>query len=147
MKKIFILISIACLALSSCRLSNSAPEEISSEMIAEKTTIAFEEEVFKFGEITQGEKVDFEFKFTNTGDSPLVIVSVKPSCGCTVADDWPDYPITPGEGGVIPVEFNSEGKKGHQSKSITLVANTTPRTHVLMIEGDIIAPDSNNNRP
>lgn len=141
MRKIIPIIAIATLALSSCRMSNSAPTEISSEMVAEKTTMAFENEVFKFGEITQGEKVDFVFEFTNTGETPLVIISVKPSCGCTITEDWPDYPIAPGEGGVIPVQFSSEGKSGHQSKSITLVANTTPRTHVLMIEGDVIAPE------
>jgi hypothetical protein len=123
-------------------MTNNEPIEISSEMVANKTTISFEKEVFKFEDMTQGEKVDFEFKFTNTGDAHLVILSVKPSCGCTITEDWPDYPIAPGEGGVIPVQFSSEGKRGHQSKSITVIANTTPRTHVLMIEGDIIAPDN-----
>lgn len=141
MKNSIILLSIVLLSCSSCKLSNSKPAEIDSEMITQRTTMAFEEEVYTFGEMTQGEKVDFVFKFTNTGDFPLVIVSVQPSCGCTITEDWPDYPIAPGEGGVIPVQFSSEGKKGHQSKSITLVANTTPRTHVLMIEGDIIAPE------
>ena len=141
MKKIFLSIGIALVAMSSCRMSNSNPTEINSEMVADRTTVEFEKEVFTFGEITQGEKVDFEFTFKNTGEFPLLIISVKPSCGCTIADDWPDYPLAPGEGGVIPVQFSSEGKSGHQSKSITVVANTTPRTHVLMIEGDIIAPE------
>jgi hypothetical protein len=141
MKNSITLLSIVLLAFSSCKLSNSKPDVIDAQMITQKTTMTFDKEVFTFGEMTQGETVDFEFKFTNTGDSPLVIVSVQPSCGCTITEDWPDYPIAPGEGGVIPVQFNSERKQGHQSKSITLVANTKPRTHILMIEGDIIAPE------
>jgi hypothetical protein len=132
------------LVLSSCKLTNSNESDpITSDIITARTTISFEEDVFNFGNMTQGEKVSYEFKFKNSGDNPLLILSVKPSCGCTVSEDWPDYPIEPGEGGVIPIEFNSEGKKGHQSKSITLVANTEPRTSVLMIEGDIIAPEIN----
>ena len=134
---------VALLSLSACRMSNSQDEPLTSDIVTSRTTLEFEEDVFDFGEMTQGEKVSYEFKFKNTGDSPLLILSVKPSCGCTVSEDWPDYPIEPGDGGVIPVTFNSEGKKGHQSKSITLVANTDPRTTVLMIEGDIIAPQLN----
>jgi hypothetical protein len=143
MRALLLLLSLALIGSSSCKLSNSNSEPLTSDIITSRTLIEFEEDVFNFGEMTQGEKVSFEFKFKNTGDSPLVILSVKPSCGCTVAEDWPDHPIEPGDGGVIPVEFNSEGKKGHQSKSITLVANTEPRTTVLMIEGDIIAPEMN----
>lgn len=131
----------ALVSIASCKMTNSTPDELTPEMVSNKTTIVFEDDVFNFGEMTQGEKVNFEFEFKNNGDHPLVILSVRPSCGCTLTEDWPDYPIAPGEGGVIPVEFNSEGKKGHQSKSITLVANTTPRTTLLMIEGDVIAPD------
>lgn len=137
-------IVILSMVFSSCKLTNSNESEpITSDIITARTTIEFEEDVFNFGEMSQGEKVSYEFKFKNSGDNPLLILSVKPSCGCTVSEDWPDYPIGPGETGVIPVEFSSEGKSGHQSKSITLVANTDPRTTVLMIEGDIIAPEIN----
>jgi len=109
-------------------------------VLADKTSISFEETVFSFGEISQGETVEFVFSFTNTGEFPLVLAGVKPSCGCTITEDWPDYPIAPGEGGVIPVKFDSKGKRGHQSKNITVVANTLPNTTVLTLEGDIIAP-------
>ena len=35
----------------------------------------FEKTEFDFGTIAKGAKVEHEFKFTNTGDAPLVIVN------------------------------------------------------------------------
>src|SRR5680860_207837 len=43
----------------------------------------FEEMEFEFGTIKEGEKVEHQFNFTNTGESPLVISNVQASCGCT----------------------------------------------------------------
>jgi hypothetical protein len=132
--------------LASCRLTTEN-EGITTEMVissgdnGEVSEITFKETLFKFGEISQGEKVDFVFEFENTGDIPLIIASVK--AGCTLTEDWPREPISPGEGGKIPVQFNSDGLKGHMSKSITLVANTKPKTSILYFEGTVIAPESN----
>lgn len=109
---------------------------------AKLPAIKFEEELFDFGDITQGEKVEHVFMFTNTGEADLIITSAKGSCGCTVPE-WPKKPIKPGEKGEINVVFNSEGKKGRQHKKITIVANTQPSTNVVAISGDIIAPEVN----
>ena len=39
-----------------------------------------------------------EFKFTNTGEGPLIISSAQGSCGCTVPE-YPNAPVAPGEEG------------------------------------------------
>jgi len=113
-----------------------------------KTTIEFEETTFDFGTITSGEKVNYVYKFTNTGDNPLLITMAKGSCGCTVPS-WPKEPIMPGESGDIEVQFNSKGKSGRQSKRITITANTDPAQTYLTITGDLekaelpmISPDA-----
>ena len=49
-----------------------------------------------FGEIRQGKPVTTTFEFTNTGAAPLLISSVKTSCGCT-ASNWTKDAIQPGE--------------------------------------------------
>src|ERR1044071_3684921 len=49
-----------------------------------KTTIKFDEMKYDFGEITEGDKVDHTFNFTNSGNSPLIITGAIGSCGCTV---------------------------------------------------------------
>ena len=73
------------------------------------TTIAFEETEYDFGMVMEGEKVVHDYKFTNTGEEPLIISNAKGSCGCTVPD-WPREPIAPGESGVIKVQFDSKNK-------------------------------------
>src|SRR5689334_4293874 len=69
----------------------------------------FEEDTHDFGTITEGEKVQYAFKFTNVGNGDLVIRSANGSCGCTVPE-WPHEPVPPGGKGTINVTFNSEGK-------------------------------------
>ncbi|MFT4660990.1 MAG: hypothetical protein ACI8XB_001261 [Patiriisocius sp.] len=134
-----------------CRVTNSGNESLNTNMVTNKITpenaglsvagITFEKEVFNFGKISQGEKITFTFKFKSSGEGPLVIGAVKPSCGCTTPKDWPKDPIMPGDEGLIEVEFNSEGKSGLQSKSINIVSNTDPSTSVLYLEGEVVSPN------
>lgn len=134
----------ASLMLTACGGgSEEAPaeQEVSTENVEQTTSIVFEEEVFDFGSITQGEKVTHTFKFQNSGDADLVIVSAKGSCGCTVPE-WPKEPIPAGGEGVINVVFNSEGKSGKQHKRVTVVANTEPATTAVALKGDVIAPET-----
>jgi hypothetical protein len=76
-----------------------------------------------FGTISEGQKLDVAYRFLNSGDKPLIIAKVQPSCGCTVAEQ-PDEPILPGKEGVIKASFNSEGRIGINHKKIYVIANT-----------------------
>ncbi len=100
----------------------------------------FETDTHDFGRIGQGEKVSFVFKFKNSGKRDLVISGQKATCGCTVAD-YPKNPVKPGESGQIAVSFDSEGKKGMQTKTVTLTANTQPNTKVLTIKAEVVLPE------
>ena len=104
------------------------------------TSLVFEETEFDFGEIMEGEKVIHNYKFTNTGDEPLIIQNAKGSCGCTVPD-WERDPIAPGESSVIKVQFDSKNKGkvggGLQSKRVTITANTDPVNSYLTIKGKV----------
>lgn len=101
--------------------------------------ITFETTTYDFGQIYQGERVKYSFKFTNTGNSDLLISQVSASCGCTVAE-YPKKPIKPGEGGSITVEFNSAGRRGQQSKTVTVSTNAQPPTVVLTIKAMVVEP-------
>lgn len=110
--------------------------------LPDRTSISFETPSFDFGTITQGEAVQYVYKFTNTGDKPLIISKAKGSCGCTVPV-WPKKPIAPGETGELKVEFNSKGKMGKQHKSITVTSNTDPAITNLAIKGEVVLPPKN----
>jgi len=90
-----------------------------------------------FGKIAEGRKLDVSFRFKNTGDKPLIIQKVQPSCGCTVAEE-PNEPVPPGQEGVIKASFNSEGRLGANHKTLYVTANTkTKQSHELHFEVEV----------
>jgi hypothetical protein len=119
----------------------SVSASASGEDSGDRPEIKFDEEVFDFGRITQGEQVSHTFTFKNTGDKDLLITGASASCGCTVPE-WPKQPIGPGKEGKINVVFNSEGKSGLQEKTITVVTNCEPATRVIRIKGDVVVAET-----
>ncbi len=114
MKKLFILTAVFLMSFQ--LYAQEKTEELDGPQIT------FEVSSHDFGDIAQGEKVNYVFKFENTGIEPLILSNVLTTCGCT-ATSWPRQPIVPGEGGEISVSFNSAGKMGKQNKVITVVSN------------------------
>lgn len=101
------------------------------------TTMVFEDgQVYDYGVINAGEKVKYSYKLKNTGSEPLIISNCKGSCGCTVPV-CPTAPIAPGETAEIPVEFDSKGKNGPDTKTVTITANTNPSQTILTIKGEV----------
>lgn len=106
--------------------------------------LTFETESFDFGSITEGEKPTYTFRFTNTGDSPLTISHVQPSCGCT-APSYSTEAVHPNDAGEITVEFNSEGRPGDFNKTISVQVQGAVDSHsTLRITGTVIAVDIQN---
>ncbi len=110
-----------------------------------KTKVEFENLKLDKGKIKEGDMAKYVFKFKNTGDEPLTITNARGSCGCTVPT-WPKEPIKPGESGEIVAEFNSKGKPGMQTKTVTVTTNTDPINTTLTIMADVQA-DPNAPKP
>jgi hypothetical protein len=87
------------------------------------TTIQWLDSSKDFGKIEEGQKLEVSFRFKNTGDKPLVIERVQPSCGCTVAEQSTE-PIAPGAEGQVKASFNSQGRTGVNHKTLFVTANT-----------------------
>lgn len=100
------------------------------------TSMSFKETTFDFGTVTEGEMVSHTYKFTNTGNEPLVLSDAKGSCGCTVPK-WPREPIAPGQSGEITVEFNSKAKVGKRNQKVTITANTNPPQSFITLTGEV----------
>lgn len=98
--------------------------------------IKFEELVWDFGEIVEGDIVEKKFKFTNIGNAPLQIKSTSATCGCTLPS-FPFLDILPGESNVIGVTYNSVGKIGNQNPEITVESNTETKTTILKLQGKV----------
>ena len=77
-----------------------------------------------FGEVMQGNKVEHVYKFTNTGNEPLILTNVQTTCGCTLPKSWPRDPIMPGGTGELVIAFDSSGKPmGKLERTTTVVSN------------------------
>ena len=100
--------------------------------------IKFETTVHDFGTFSKSApKVTYDFRFTNVGNSPLVINQAIASCGCTIPE-YTKAPIEPGKSGVVRVTYNRTGKyPGPFSKSITIRSNATRALVRLYIQGDM----------
>ncbi len=141
-----ILILASALAFSVVACKQKAADKVSSEEVAEAAkedakvgefpVMKFEELEHDFGTINEGDIVRHTFKFTNTGETPLVITNAKGSCGCTVPS-YPKEPIAPGATSEMVVKFNSNGKPNQQTKTVTITANTETGTEKIKIRASV----------
>jgi hypothetical protein len=124
------------------RLSVSATREedfskLTPDQKANAPKVVFESMEFNFGVMNEGEVKDYEFKFTNTGKSDLILRKVKASCGCTAVAPQ-ETVIKPGKSSVIKTSFNSTGKPGKQNKTITVITNDPDNSSItLKVVGDV----------
>ncbi|WP_299523050.1 DUF1573 domain-containing protein [Winogradskyella sp.] len=151
MKKVILGLSTLCMvAFTSCK------DDAASKVNSEKVAVAAERDAnagnfpvmemdkmeHDFGTIVNGTPVETIFKYTNTGNSMLVVSNIKSSCGCTVPSNYTKE-VAPGETGQFTVKFNGKGN-GKVSKSLTMTTNTEKGAEVVkitaMVEKDPNAP-------
>ena len=97
------------------------------------TTMKFDRMKHDYGTIKADTDNKTFFTVTNTGKNPLIIETVKASCGCTTPKK-PEKPIMPGESDKIEVVFHpKETQLKQQDKTVRVIANTDPSETVLNI--------------
>ncbi|MBS1495493.1 MAG: DUF1573 domain-containing protein [Bacteroidetes bacterium] len=145
-KGIFI-VATACLIFTSCdvrkkdarsNILNGAEQPVAAK---DPTTVQIIDSAYDFGNINEGDQVEYNYKFKNTGNKPLVIIHTSASCGCTVPEK-PEQPILPGEVGFIKVKFNSEHRAGNAHKTINVESNANPAFPTLTLTGVVKAKDN-----
>lgn len=96
------------------------------------------EAVVDVGTVPRGESIERTFEIRNTGDQPLELVEVRPTCGCTVADY--DRSIAPGGSGRVRAVVDTAKFRGAIAKSVRVFTNdaVTPEIE-LVIKADVRA--------
>ena len=107
--------------------------------------MTFDVTTVDYGSIDKGSEPLRKFKFTNTGNEPLIIKAAKGSCGCTVPK-YPQEPIMPGESNFIEVRYDTQ-RTGMFTKTVTLTTNEATDTHTLTIKGDVKVPPTQESVP
>ena len=142
MNRVFLIIVLPAI-LFSCDIRHAKHKEDvdfgqTSSNFKDSTTVQIIDSAYNFGKVTDGEKVEYNFKFRNSGKNPLIIASATSSCGCTVPEK-PEAPIAPGEIGYLKVVFDSKNRVGEVHKDITVVSNAYPSFPQLQLLGEVIS--------
>ena len=103
--------------------------------------LKFESESHDFGKVKEGDIASYQFKFTNTGNAPIILSKVQASCGCTTPE-WTKEPILPGKTGIITASYNSNARPGAFTKTVTVTSNATEGSKILTIKGMVEGKNS-----
>lgn len=126
-------ISVSVLFISVFLLSFNIQDEYNKRVASGIEWIKTEHD---FGRIKQNIPVTAAFEFKNPTMTPLVILSVEPQCGCTVAD-YPQEPISYEKKGVVSISFDARNN-GYFQKSILVTTNTDQGSTTLIIKGEVV---------
>jgi len=139
-----VLFIVALLLLSgySCNSNQGRMKSTNLNNTSDTAVISFTEYEHDFGKVTEGEKVACSFTFGNKGRGPLIISSVTTTCGCTVAK-YDAKPIAPRDSGSVEIVFDSSGKSGKQTKTITIHSNASKPIVLLKISGEVLNSSNN----
>ena len=129
MKKVLYLLGIMLLMVGAAKAQDAKTQN--------GPEIEFEKVVHDYGDVPYNGDGKCEFRFTNTGNEPLLVLKPKSSCGCTVST-WPKDPILPGKSEVIEVTYRTN-RVGKIDKTITVTSNAVQNpTMVLRIKGRVL---------
>ena len=149
MKKTFFLIPAISIVFFSCDIrkkdkpAQNLPATSAPQEFKEFTSVQIIDTTYNFGKVKEGDIVEYNYRFKNTGDKPLIIADAAASCGCTVPEK-PENLIQPGEIGFIKVKFNSDRRPGEVEKTITVKSNAQPEFPQLFLKGTVIGKTEEN---
>lgn len=101
-----------------------------------KADFTFEKEVIKLGKVKEGEVLNFEYSFTNSGTEPLIISDIKVACTCTKFE-FPKSPVAPGEKQIIKVSFDTKNKIGYQDRTLEIYSNARKSPKIVRFKVDV----------
>ncbi|MFM7401754.1 MAG: DUF1573 domain-containing protein [Bacteroidota bacterium] len=96
-----------------------------------------EPQEYDFGEIGHNKPVSVKFSFKNISDSPLILQTVRTTCGCTAAS-WTETPIPAGETGEVRIEYDAY-QQGGFDKKIKVFFDKQRKPETLRIFGTVIS--------
>jgi len=108
---------------------------VNSPIETTKAVLKWDKTNFDFGDIAKDIPVEASFTVTNNSDQPLLLETVKPSCGCTVAS-YEQEPIAPGESTVIKATYNAK-KTGNFQKTVKVSTNLNSQPILLKLKGKV----------
>ena len=125
-------------AAAVCPIAAVSGQTKDPRFVRDSSALHFDGKTHDFGAVREEDgKVSHTFRFRNTGDEPIVILSASSSCGCTV----PVYtrePVLPNDEGRIEITFDPANRVGSFDKEVTLTTSERTLPVKLRITGDVM---------
>lgn len=137
-KSLLISVILVSVLVSNCGTGNNKSK--SASLQPGNGEIVFKEYEHNFGKVAEGEKISYVFTFENKGTSDIVISSATASCGCTVPK-YDKKPVPPGSGGNLEVVFDTSGRNGMQTKTVTVKSNAKTPVVLVKITAEVVQSD------
>ena len=130
MKTKLIYFAALLLALVACKFGKPAV-----------ATLQFNRDTINFGTINKGDSITVNFEFKNSGEGPLKIINVEPSCECSVVN-YPTQAFEKNSSGEISVKYNNSKDRFDTAITKILVVRTNchPSLHTLTLQGKVRVP-------
>lgn len=112
---------------------------VAMAMAGGNDSVKFDKTRIDFGNVpSNGGMVEMDYVFTNTGKSPISIVTVtNGGCHCT-KPDFPKEPIAPGKSGKIVIKFDPRSYKGEVNRSVKVQFSNSSKRVKLSFTGVVI---------
>lgn len=109
--------------LSSLFVSATTLLTTSCSKTVKTTQVLVQDSIRHYYPLVQGTDLTLVWRVANTGDRPLVITDIQPSCGCIIEDGEQEKVVAPGK--VIPLRFifRSDKNSGYVRHTIRLFGN------------------------
>ena len=133
--------AMICLFATMAMVAGAQSAEQKNDTPEHGAKIRFEEMEHQYGTIQKGGNGDCEFTFWNDGDEPLILQTVKASCGCTTPK-YTQKPVMPGQKGTIGVHYNTNNVGGF-SKTVTVTSNAVNNQRVVLRIKGTVTQDGN----
>jgi uncharacterized protein YgiM (DUF1202 family) len=98
---------------------------------AQAPKLVVTETTFDAGAVPKGEVIEHDFVVKNSGDADLLILSVKPACGCTTPGF--DKIVPAGGEGKITLKVDTARFKGQISKSASVTTNDASQPNLRLV--------------
>lgn len=117
----------------------TAPDTTAAATASTGAAISFESATVDLGTVTKGEEATRKVTFTSTGKDPLIITSVKASCGCTTVQGG-QQTVAPGARGSFELKLDTARFFGVTTKTVDVESNAASGTVRLTLKANIWSP-------
>ena len=87
------------------------------------TTVEINDPNRHYYAILQGQELELLYTVLNTGEEPLIIKDIQPSCGCLIVDKEDHDIILPKKKGYVRLKYNSTKNVGYVKHYIRIYGN------------------------